>query len=647
MRLPFVALLLLLSPFPGAFAAATDRSTFLTAEQALNRDNPGLYYSLKPALEEYPLYPYLLYKELLQRLDTTSSHEVEEFLQRYPDSGPAYLLRGRWLDRLAAEGRWQEVVKFYAEGDDRIRLGCHYLTALIHSGHSDLAMAQTEQLWLHGASRPDACDAVFENWRKQGMLTPELVWRRIALAMENGETGLAGHLGNYLAGDDKKWLNRWLAMRNNPRAGLLSLSGNHPYRDSIIAYGLRRLGNSNPEAALDTWRQLQKKFEFTAAGRCLIEQDLGRALEIAPGDQVYTFFLDSGDCIEQHYLQASRLRAALLRQDWPQLLKWLGKMPPELQEQQQWQYWKARALEQQHGPQSAAALYREVADDRSIYAYLASDRLSIPYKYAHQATPVDDALRRQLLADAALRRLRELHELGRDVEVRREWQLLMKRLDRPQKQAAAVLFHEWGIADRAIFTLAESEFWEDMELRFPLQHRDLIEKFAAQRGIDPSWLFAVLRQESAFMRRVESSAGAQGLMQLLPATARQVARHYGIPPPGAAELGEPLRNIELGSGYLAMMLEKFDGNLAFATAAYNAGPARVQRWRDGKPLPADIWIELIPFGETRDYVKRVMTYATIYDSRRGDKGQTISDRIGLTVPAKSAQSNLYITAKTI
>lgn len=633
MRLLFVTLLLTTSLLPGAFAAATERSNYLTAEQALNRNNLGLYYSLKPALEDYPLYPYLLYKELLQRLDTASSQEVEEFLQRHPDSGPAYLLRGRWLDRLAAEGRWKEVVKFYAEGDDRIRLGCHYLTALIHSGYSDLAVAQTEQLWLHGASRPDACDAVFESWRKQGKLTPELVWRRIALAMESGETRLAGHLGKYLGGADKKWLGQWLAMRNTPRAVLLSLSGNHPYRNSIIAYGLRRLGNSTPDEALDVWQRLQKKFEFTAAGRCLVEQDLGRALEIAPGDQVYAFFLDSGDCIEQQHLQASRLRAALLRQDWPQLLKWLGKMPPELQEQQQWQYWKARALEQQGDPESAAALYRAVADDRSIYAYLASDQLSIPYKYAHQATPTEDALLRQLLDDAALQRMRELHELGRDVEVRREWRLLMKRLDKPQKQAAAVLFHQWGMLDRAIFTLAESEYWEDMELRFPLQHRPLIEKFAAQRSIDPSWLFAVLRQESAFMEIVESSAGAQGLMQLMPATARQVARHYGIAPPGVAELGEPQRNIELGSGYLAMMLEKFDGSLPFATAAYNAGPARVQKWTDGEPLPADIWIELIPFGETRDYVKRVMTYATIYDSRRGVKGHTISDRIGLTIPA--------------
>ena len=635
MRLLFAALLLVINSLPGAFAAATERSNFLTAEQALNRNNLGLYYSLKPALEDYPLYPYLLYKELLQRLETASSHDVGEFLQRYPDSGPAYLLRGRWLDRLAAEGRWPEVVKFYAEGDDRIGLGCHYLAALIHSGYSDLAMAQSEQLWLHGKSRPDACDAVFESWREQGKLTPELVWRRIALAMDNGETGLAGHLGKYLAGADKKWLDRWLAMRSNPRAALLSLSGNHPYRDSIIAYGLRRLGNSTPDAALDAWRQLQKKFDFTAAGRCLIEQDLGRALEIAPGERVYAFFLDSGDCSEQQHLQASRLRAALLRQDWPQLLKWLGKMPAEQQKQQQWQYWKARALEQLDDPESAAALYREVVDDRSIYAFLASDRLSIPYKYAHQATPVDDALLRQLLADAALLRMHEVHELGRDVDVRREWQLLMKRLERPQKQAAAVLFHQWGILDRAIFTLAESQFWEDMELRFPLRHRDLIEKFAAQRGIDPSWLFAILRQESAFMESVASSAGAQGLMQLMPATARQVARHYRAPPPDAAELLEPQRSIELGSGYLAMMLEKFDASLAFATAAYNAGPARVRQWTDGEPLPADIWIELIPFDETRDYVKRVMTYATIYDSRRGVKGRTISERIGMTIPAGS------------
>lgn len=632
MRNSFYSLLLALIVLNPA-SATTQRSNFLAAEQAYSRGDLGLYHSLKPGLKDYPLYPYLEYRELKKRLDTASSSEVSKFLANYSGSGPAYLLRGRWLSRLASEGRWVEVIKNYDKRDDSDKLRCLVLDALIHTDNSDLAYSHTEEVWLHGRSLPDACDSVFASWRKAGHMESTLVWKRIALAMQSGHVKIAKHLGRYLSAADKKWLNRWIQMRNNPSKSLSLLPGTHPFKAEIIGYGLRRLGNRNPDEALSRWKQLLKKSDYSADDLCEMEQGLAQALYTETGKNAYSFYLRTGTCPNHPALLQARLRAALLRQDWQQLLTWIDAMPDELRRQQLWRYWKARALQQTGYTVAAAALFRSVARDRSFYAYLASDHISAPYKYAHEGIAAGNSEISRMETDPAMLRMRELQQLGRDVDLRREWRQQMQRLDEPAMQAAAVIFNAWGMLDRAIFTLAEADSWNDLEIRFPLEHRERIEEYAHLRGIDPSWAFAILRQESAFMTDVKSTAGAHGLMQLMPATAKQVARKYDMMKPVARDLGNPATNIALGTGYLGMMMEKFGRNMTISTAAYNAGPGAVKKWLNHLPgsklLPADIWVELIPYEETRKYVKYVMTYATIYDMRLGVEQMTISDRLGV------------------
>ena len=632
----FYSLLLALIVLHPATADASRRSNFLAAEQAYSRGDPGLYHSLKSGLKDYPLYPYLEYRELKKRLNTASSSEVSKFLTNYSGSGPAYLLRRRWLSRLASEGRWEEVIKYYDKRDDSNKFRCLLLDAMIHTGNSDLAYSHTEEVWLHGDALPKACDSVFESWRKAGNMENTLVWRRIELAIKSGNVKLAGHLGKYLSAADKKWLKRWMHMRKNPSKALSSLSGSHPFKAEIISYGLRRLGNKNPEEALSRWKQLLKKSDFSADDRCEIDQGLAQALYTEAGKNVYSFYLKTGNCLNHPELLQARLRAALLRQDWTRLLTWINALPDELRRQQLWRYWQARALQQNGYTAAAAALFNKVAGDRSFYAYLASDHLPAPYKFAHGKIAADDTEINRMKTDAAMLRMRELQQLGRDVDLRREWRQQMQLLDEAAMQAAAVVYNAWGMLDRAIFTLAKADSWDDMEMRFPLEHRELVEQYAQQRGIDASWAFAILRQESAFMAEIKSTAGAHGLMQLLPATARQVAHQHEMKRPSVSDLSNPATNIALGTGYLGMMMERFGHNMTLSTAAYNAGPGAVKKWLrhrpDSESLPADIWVELIPFAETRKYVKHVMTYATIYDMRLGVEPMKISDRLGVIPP---------------
>jgi soluble lytic murein transglycosylase len=615
---------------------ASPATDFLDAETALAKDDLETYNRLRQRLDDYPLLPYLEYAEIERRKDQPLDEKtVSSFLKRHAGSSPAHKLRGRWLKQLAGTADWKNYLKWYDENDSGTTAKCRYLVALIRTGKGKKTHAELDAVWNHGRSRPSACDPVFSYWKKAGLLTRDKVWERADKAMNLGQTRVATHLAGYLPAGDSSRLASFVKLRKSPKANLDAVAGKHPWRGQMLGYGLKRLAYKSPEDAVSTWNRLKTRIKPSAAERCTIEERLARGLYREPGKAVYGFFKATGACKQADELHAYRVKAALLREDWKQVETWIAKMPATLAKKPEWRYWKARALEQQGRQNAAREIYRQITDDRSFYAYLASDRLGKSYRFAHAAAPVRDAEKNRLQSDKAMLRIRELDRLGRQAEMRSEWNLLLKQLDKRGKMAAAAIFHEWGILDRAIFTLAKSGYWDDMEIRFPTKHRKLVASYAGTRKLDSSWAFGIMRQESAFMRDATSSAGARGLMQLMPATARQVAKKFSLGSTSGSEILDPDKNIALGTGYLRMMLDRFDNNMTLATASYNAGPHRAKKWQYDKRLPADIWVELIPFDETRGYVKRVMTYASIYDQRlgKGDK-RRISDRIGTIPPRK-------------
>jgi len=224
-------------------------------------------------------------------------------------------------------------------------------------------------------------------------------------------------------------------------------------------------------------------------------------------------------------------------------------------------------------------------------------------------------------------RARELMRLGRGRDARREWRHLTLNMEPADLKAAAGLARQWEWHDQAIFTLARSGFWDDLELRFPVEHLELVEQYAERNGLGVPWVLAVMRQESAFAEDARSHAGATGLMQLMPATARGVARRLGRKRPSRSSLMQAEHNIPLGTAYLSEVYEQLDRHPVLATAAYNAGPHRVLRWLPRHTQEADIWVETIPFDETRNYVKRVMAYAVIYEKRLGLEPGSIMQRM--------------------
>lgn len=607
------------------------REQFLAAEKAIAGGRDTEYQALLLRLADYPLLPYLELAQLERRLARADDAEVERFLQRYDGTPVGDSLRRDWLDHLARHKRWRSYLAFYTPQLSVTRQ-CRYLRALIETGQSDAAWDDVQRIWLHGASRPSACDPAFKAWEQAGKRTAALTWQRIELAMEQGEWRLARYLGKKLDSNDNLWLSRWIRVHRSPRDVLRDgdFAKRHPFREKMLAHAVRRMAMFDGMEAVALWEAVADRYPFDDETRYTTRRRIALALEREQDARAYAFILALQPRPDDERLFTARKRAALLREDWQQLLTDLEQGPTEADEEERWDYWKARALAATGRRDAADALYRELATQRSYYGFLAADRVDAEYHLAHAETPVDQVTRETIANLPGIRRALELLLLERDLQARREWYAATRELPLEQLQAAAIIAEAAGWHDQAIFTLAKTRYWDDLELRFPLTYKDLVAHQAQTHQLDMSWIFAVIRQESAFMRDARSHAGAMGLMQLMPATARNVARGYlkQKVPPRAALLNADT-NIQLGSAYLRQLLDKLDNSPVLATAAYNAGPHRVDGWLPPRNLDADIWIDLVPFNETRRYLRRVLYYTVIYDKRLGREPKRLSERMAI------------------
>ncbi|MGD2083616.1 MAG: transglycosylase SLT domain-containing protein [Chromatiales bacterium] len=629
-----LAALLGLTALAGGVATASDplasqRARFVEAERALAAGRDADLATLRASLKDYPLYPYLEYEALKRSLRSAAPAEVRRFLETYADTPLAGRLRSAWLSRLARDGRWKSYVAFY-EPTDSVVPRCRWLQALIETGRSGEAFAAVPEIWLHGRSRPKECDPALDAWRAAGRLTPELTWQRIELAFQAGEWRLARYLKRFLGPEDRRWAELWLDAHRDP--DLLTrrpqaFSGDHPMRNAILEHGLERLADRDPEAALHAWESIDARFDFDSLESTRITRYLTLALAREHHPRALDYLERIEPCSDDLRLHETRIRTALGAGDWGATLSWIEALPPEARDEERWRYWRARALEMLGHRSEAADLYRSLARERSYYGFLAADRAGLEYRLDDIPVPVEPATLQTIAGRPGLRRARELRLLDRLGDARTEWQWAIRDMAAPELKAAAKLAQSWGWHDRAIFTLARTGYWDDLELRFPLEHRADIESLARTASLDPAWVYAVVRQESAFIRDARSGAGALGLMQLMPSTAGYVARKLGERPPGRFDLLDPQINIRLGSTYLKRVYDRLGGHPVLATAAYNAGPRRVESWLPAGRLDADVWIELIPFRETRRYVQRVLTYTAIYEHRLGRAPERLSERM--------------------
>lgn len=615
------------------------RALFIEAETALNLGRYIQYRKIEHRLTDYPLYPYLRFIELERNIKNTSSQKIQDFLSTYHDTPLANTLYYRWINSLAHSGKSDTLIQYFRPTQDT-QLLCHYANALHQSDKKGTAFSLMGELWKTGESLPKSCDPILKQWSEAGYMTTPRLWARIHLLMNNSKRSLATYIGKSLPENERFWLSLWKKVQRQPEYVLKAdqhFKDQHsPVMHWILVDGMTRLSRSKPLIAAKYWQEIRNKYHFTNEEKERIESrlslSLARAATPLSRETLKTLKLDSRDAevITPHIL------SAIGDKDWEGALAWLNNLKSNERNSERWLYWRARSLEEMGRLDEARSLYLQITDNRSYYSFLAADRIGDRYQLTHRAinTPAAELLKLHHIP--AVARAGELYQLKRVVEARREWHFAIQRMDKKQLLTAAELANKWGWHDRSIITLALAQHWDDLELRFPLAHQQFIEKQAKHEEINPAWAFAVIRQESAFTQDARSSAGALGLMQLMPRTAQQVAHSLRIKQPKQRDLLNSNINIKLGVRYLGKLKERFNGNSILATAAYNAGPWRVKGWLPKEESQsADLWVENVPFTETRKYLKRVLTYTIIYEQRLGLEGKPLLERMmPISVPTK-------------
>jgi soluble lytic murein transglycosylase len=617
---PVVALMSVTHAWADAAAdtLSAQRERFKIVDQALERGDAAPFEAEKADLAQYPLYPYLLYRFLLQRVQAYPAAQVRDFLATYDRSPLANRLRKAWLARMAEEHRWADVLRDYRPGNDTA-LNCYQRQALLHTGQRREALQGIEEIWMHGRSLPDACDPLFRLWRDQGGPSREAIWKRFRLALAADEVRLARYLRGQLSAEDQARADLWFTVHNDPGLTLdaTQLDPEDPDAPAIVLHGLGRWSREDSVSAAAALDILKKRYAFPEAPLAELERTLALFVASRGHPSALVRLNALAPAMVDEAVQAWRVRTGLTGGDWQTALRGLEQMSPELADRPQWRYWRARALEQTGRSQEVERAYRALAGKRDYYGFLAADRLKIPYQLHDTPIAIDEATMRALLTRLpGLQRSRELFLLQRRWEARLEWRDATRALAQSDLRTAAKLAHGWGWHWAAIAALVQADDWDDLALRFPTPYRDRVLASARENHVDPAWVYAIMRQESAFQPDIRSSAGALGLMQIMPATGRRVAQRLQFTLPNDYALLNTGTNIRLGAAYLSHALDRLQHNALLATAAYNAGPHRVSQWLpEDARMDADVWAETIPFHETRKYVKRVMEYTVIYQQR--------------------------------
>ncbi|MBG6495466.1 transglycosylase SLT domain-containing protein [Pseudomonas aeruginosa] len=613
-------LLLSISSVDAVHAASLteQRRLYDQAKAALAKGNSAPYMASRSALRDYPLEPYLAYDELTHRLKSASNEEVERFLTEHGDLPQIGWLKLRWLRLLADRGDWKTFVNYYDPKLNFTELDCLYGQYQLGHGQKAEGYATSERLWLIGKSQPAACDTLFGLWQGEGQLTEEKVWKRLKLAAEARNYSLASHLAQRLPtlGNQGALM---VSVAQNPAQ--LSQTGRFSQRDhataDVVGLGLRRLARQDPEKALSLLDYYSSALPFSSDEKVAIAREIGLSLAKRFDPRALPLMTQYDPGLRDNTVTEWRTRLLLRLGRWDEAYALTRKLPQDLAATSRWRYWQARSLQlAQPNSKEPIALYQKLAGARDFYGFLAADRLSVPYKLGNRPAHIDPRVLQRVRNAASTRRAMEFFHRGEVINARREWYHAARLFDRDELIAQARLAYDMQWYFPAIRSISQAQYWDDLDIRFPMAHRATLVREAKNRGLHSSWIFAITRQESAFMSDARSGVGATGLMQLMPGTAKETSRKFGIPLASTQQLIVPDVNIRLGAAYLSQVHGQFNGNRVLASAAYNAGPGRVRQWlKDTRHLAFDVWIETIPFDETRQYVQNVLSYAVIYGQK--------------------------------
>jgi soluble lytic murein transglycosylase len=633
----FCTVLLLSSVAVSAIAARTGNSpddAVLAAYDAYRAGDAIKLARYAKQLDGHVLQPWLDYWRVALTLDDASAKDVHAYFAKHGNTYAGDLLRADWLRVLGRRGAWTDFDRdatTYPRDD--LELRCYIWSSHVARGDESV-LDEAAPVWLEPRELPEGCTRLVDTMWKRGRLSTTDVWRRVRVLFENGQITAAKTALGYMPKNERPDERALAEAARRPKRFLASLPATlelRPAREVAVLAGVR-LAREAPDkaaAALEgpLGARLPERELKYLWGRVAIE---GARLH---NDRTLRWYANAGDTRLDDEQLAWRVRASLRRNRWGTVRDSIERMSPAAKQESPWIYWYGRALAAQDEEAGARAYYLRLAGQTDFYGLLAAEELgyvaSLPtLTYDPSDEDVASAGREPGLARAL-----ELIRLGLRTEGVREWLFSLRGFDDRKLIAAAELARRAEVYDRAIQAADRTRRVHNYTLRYPAPYRDVFSEYAKSHGVDEALVLALVRQESRFVWEAKSAAGAAGLMQVMPHTARFVAGKMRMRDYRHKKVMEVETNITLGTGYLKLVLEQL-GHPVLAAAAYNAGPTRARRWRADRALEGAIYAETIPFPETRDYVKKVMANSVFYGALLDKKVTPIKERLG-TVPARA------------
>ena len=605
------------------------RSRYAQIKQAWDNRQMDTVQALMPTLKDYPLYPYLEYRQITDDLMNQPTVTVNNFIQANPTLPPARTLKSRFVNELARREDWRGLLAFSPDKPGATEAQCNYYYAKWATGQQEEAWVGAKELWLTGKSQPNACDPLFSAWRASGQQDPLSYLERIRLAMKAGNTRLVTVLAGQMPADYQTIASAVIGLANDPNTVLTfaRTTGATDFTRQMAAVAFASVARDDVENARLMIPQLvqaqQLNDDQTQELRDIVAW---RLMGTDVTDEQARWRDDAVMRSNSVSLVERRVRMALGTGDRRGLNTWLARLPMDAKEKDEWRYWQADLLLERGRDDEAKEILHSLMQQRGFYPMAAAQRLGEEYTLKIDKAPAN--ANPALTQGPEMARVRELMYWNLDNTARSEWaNLVTSRTTDEKAQLARYAFDNrwWDLSVQA--TIA-GKLWDHLEERFPLAYKDLFDRYTSGKDIPQSYAMAIARQESAWNPKVRSPVGASGLMQIMPGTATHTVKMFNIPGYSSpSQLLDPETNINIGTSYLQYVYQQFGNNRIFASAAYNAGPGRVRTWLGNSAgrIDAVAFVESIPFSETRGYVKNVLAYDAYYRYFMGQKDTLMSD----------------------
>lgn len=608
-----------------------NQKIFLRAYDAIKDNNRVLIAHYKSQLKDYPLLPYLTYLDLRKHLQTTSSKAITRFIEQNKNNHLAHRLKYKWLISLGKHKKWSSFETYYTPKQfQSTSLSCLHLRAQYqlnqhHPIQQEDTIVAMQKIWMTGKPLSKICRPIGQFLLKKHRITGMMIWNNIILAMNKRQIHYAKHLSYLLSRPERKLTKTWFKIDKHPLLLKKGIPSNMPMRikRALFKTTLKRLSRTQVKLAVYLFKKYQKTVLLSASEKAELSRYLALKLAYHLPEESKNALYEVNQSNASQTTLRWQLQIALKYSDWPSVLETYQLVDQSIQRKPKWQYWRARALYKTNQKVKALRIFKKLATKRGYYSFLSADKLNQAYRF-NPAPKLKTDYAPLIKKYPQLQRIPELIAINWMLNANREWTHLLNHVNPNDLQAIDYLAHDWKQHNMAIRGAAQDKDWNNIELRFPTPHKGPIMQSSAKNKIDPAWIYGIMRRESAFSRNIRSPVGAVGLMQLMPATAKFIGQKFGVNRHIYQDLTKASSNIQLGSAYLSYLYQKYN-NRILATAAYNAGPDRVDSWLPLAPLNADQWIDCIPFTETRKYVKAVMEYTVIFQSLINKKYSHLSN----------------------